>query len=59
MAVRGRDRVRLSKEERGGILVTDGLSVSVSVGTNANNGSQRHFGISSSMRVVSRFRSFK
>lgn len=34
-------------------------SVSVSVGSNANNGSQIHFGISSSMRVVSRVHSFK
>lgn len=49
----------LGKEDRGGILVTDGLLVSVSVGTNANNGIQIHFGKSSSMSVVSQFHTSK
>ena len=59
MAVWEKERGRLCKEDWGRILATDGLPVFVSGGTNANNGSQIHFGISSSMRVVGQRYSFK
>lgn len=60
--VAARERETESREDsasktEGGILVTDGLARHpVSVGSNANNGSQIHFGNPRSMEVASRVR---